>query len=76
MANKKINPITQAIEYYKKNQHNKGYSLLIMNLVDKLIELEQENKKYIIQAYEQRAIDVAERNLRSGEDYYKDVFEY
>ena len=38
------------------------------------MELQDKESKQIIDAYEQRAIDFHERNLRTGEQYYNETY--
>jgi hypothetical protein len=61
----------ELIAYYKKAQHTMPYDVLCMRLADKIMELQTLEREQLIKAYEQRAIDVEERNLRNGEQYFE-----
>ncbi len=50
------------------------YDVLCMRLADKIMELQSKEREQIITAYNQRAVDQFERNLRTGESYYEDTF--
>jgi hypothetical protein len=64
----------ELISYYKKSQNIMPYDVLCMRLADKIMELQSKEREQIITAYNQRAVDQFERNLRTGESYYEDTF--
>jgi hypothetical protein len=45
-----------------------------MRLAENIMHLQTLEREQIIKAYEQRAIDQEERNLRTGEEYYDKTF--
>jgi hypothetical protein len=50
------------------------YDVLCMRLAEKIMSLQSLERDQIVKAYEQRAIDHAERNLRTGEEYFDKTF--
>ena len=63
--------MAELIEFYKKSQNRMPYDVLCMRLAEKIMHLQTLEREQIVNAYEQRAIDHAERNLRTGTDYYE-----
>lgn len=70
----KLTALSELIQYYKENQGNIAYDVLLHKLVDKITHLQHNEREQIIKAYEQRAIDQAEGYLRTGEQYYNETY--
>jgi hypothetical protein len=66
--------MTELIEFYKSAQNRMPYDVLCMRLAEKIMSLQSLERELIVKAYEQRAIDQEERNLRTGEEYYDKTF--
>jgi len=66
--------LTILIEFYKLTQNKMPYDVLCMRLAENIMHLQTLEREQIIKAYEQRAIDQEERNLRTGEEYYDKTF--
>ena len=66
--------LTELIEFYKSAQNRMPYDVLCMRLAEKIMHLQSLERDQIVKAYEQRAIDYAERNLRTGEEYFDKTF--
>ena len=66
--------LTELIEFYKSAQNRMPYDVLCMRLAEKIMHLQSLERDQIVKAYEQRAIDHAERNLRTGEEYFDKTF--
>ena len=66
--------LTELIEFYKSAQNRMPYDVLCMRLAEKIMHLQSLERDQIVKAYEQRAIDQAERLLRTGDEYYDKTF--
>ena len=66
--------LAELIEFYKKSQNRMPYDILCMRLAEKIMQLQTLERELIVKAYEQRAIDQQERNLRTGEEYFDKTF--
>jgi hypothetical protein len=66
--------LTELIEFYKSAQNRMPYDVLCMRLAEKIMQLQTLERELIVKAYEQRAIDQQERNLRTGEEYFDKTF--
>ena len=66
--------MAELIEFYKKSQNRMPYDVLCMRLAEKIMSLQSLERELIVKAYEQRAIDQEERNLRTGEEYFDKTF--
>lgn len=66
--------LTELIEFYKSAQNRMPYDVLCMRLAEKIMHLQTVERDQIVKAYEQRAIDHAERNLRTGEEYFDKTY--
>ena len=64
----------ELIEFYKKSQNRMPYDVRCMRLAEKIMQLQTLERELIVKAYEQRAIDQEERNLRTGEEYFDKTF--
>ena len=50
------------------------YDVFCHKLADKIMELQGKERDHLIDAYEQRAIDFHERNLRTGEQFFNQTY--
>ena len=66
--------MAELIEFYKKSQNRMPYDVLCMRLAEKIMQLQTLERELIVKAYEQRAIDQEERNLRTGKEYFDKTF--
>ena len=66
--------LTELIEFYKSAQNRMPYDVLCMRLAEKIMQLQTLERDQIVKAYEQRAIDHAEGNLRTGEEYFDKTY--